>query len=555
MTVSVFDRKGTAVTAFPHAPAKTPIKTPAGTTGIDPRTLLHWLEDGGEIAFLDLREEGSFGEGHPLLAVNIPFSRLEFDIAALVPRADTRIVLLAGETVAARAASRLSALGYTGVHVLAGGVEAWSAAGLTLFPSVNVPGKAFAECVEHAYHTPDIEAAELDRLIRAGADLVILDSRTVEEFERFHVPGAVSAPGAEIVHRFADLVPSPDSLVVVSCAGRTRGIIGAQALINAGVPNRVVVLSGGTQGWRLAGFELERDTPLPPRPPVGPEAGETAQRRAADLARRFAVPVIDRAALERLRADPARTTYLFDVRPPAEHAGGHAEGVPSAQGGQLVQALDKWAATRGARIVLTDDDGVRATVTAHWLRQLGWDALVLPGLVSGTAPPAAHAVPAAPPLATVLSADEAGDRLRRGAALLFSDSSGDYRRAHPAGALWANRSHLGPPERFDRAAGVVVTGRDPVTAHLLALDLEEAGIPAAVLPGGEAAWTAAGLAVVPSPSEPADADRIDHLFWLHDRHSGNLEASRAYLDWELSLPEAVGTPEAAGFRIGPAAAR
>ncbi|CAO3428585.1 rhodanese-like domain-containing protein [Azospirillum endophyticum] len=551
MTVSVFDRKGTAVTAFPHAPAK----TPAGTTGIDPRTLLDWLEDGREIAFLDLREEGPFGEGHPLLAVNIPFSRLEFDIAALVPRADTRIVLLAEEPVAARAASRLSALGYTGVHVLSGGVESWSAAGLPLFPSVNVPGKAFAECVEHAYHTPDIEAVELDRLIRAGADLVILDSRTVEEFERFHVPGAVSAPGAEIVHRFADLVPSSDSLVVVSCAGRTRGIIGAQALINAGVPNRVVALSGGTQGWRLAGFELERDTPLPPRPPVGPESRETARRRAADLARRFAVPVIDRAALERLRADPARTTYLFDVRLPAEHAGGHAEGVPSAQGGQLVQALDKWAATRGARIVLTDDDGVRATVTAHWLRQLGWDALVLPGLVSGTAPAPAHAVPAAPPRAKVLSAEEAGDRLRRGAALLFSDSSGDYRRSHPAGALWANRSRLGPADRFDRAAGVVVTGRDPATAHLLALDLEEAGIPAAVLPGGEAAWTAAGLTVVSSPVEPADADRIDHLFWLHDRHGGNLESSRAYLDWELSLPAAVGTPEAAGFRIGPAAVR
>ena len=88
----------------------------------------------------------------------------------------------------------------------------------------------------------------------------VLDSRTVEEFNRFHVPGAVTCPGAELVHRFGDLVPDPDTLVVVSCAGRTRSIIGAQSLINAGVPNKVVSLQGGTQAWRIAGLELERDT-------------------------------------------------------------------------------------------------------------------------------------------------------------------------------------------------------------------------------------------------------------------------------------------------------
>lgn len=522
---------------------------------IDVATLLEWLADGAEIAFLDVREEGIHGEGHPLLAVNLPFSRLEADVAALVPRATTRIVLLAEEGIGERAARRLAALGYSAVQVLEGGVTAWTAAGQPLFKGVNVPSKAFAECVEHAYHTPDIEAAELDRLLRAGADLALLDSRTAAEFERFHVPGAVSAPGADIVHRFAELVPSPDTLVVVSCAGRTRGIIGAQALINAGVPNRVLALSGGTQGWRLAGLEVERDTPLPPRPPLDPEARETALRRAAGLAQRFGVPAIDRADLDRLRADPERTTYLFDVRTPAEYAEGHAAGVRSGQGGQLVQALDTFAATRGARLVLTDDDGVRATVTAHWLRQLGWEALVLPGLISGIAPPAAHAVPDRPPEAPRLTPAEAADWIRQGAALVGSDTSAEYRRAHPEGALWANRSRLdGLRSRLGSTTAVVVTGTDPILANLLAVELAGDGLRATVLPGGEAAWTAAGFAVVSSPTEPADAERLDHLFWLHDRHSGNAASSRAYLDWELSLPEAIGSPAAAGFRLGPVGA-
>jgi rhodanese-related sulfurtransferase len=243
---------------------------------IDVATLRGWLGDGGEIAFLDVREEGQHGAGHPLLAVNLPYSRLEIDVSRLVPRRSCRVVLIdEGDGVADRAARRLAGLGYSAVHVLQGGVPAWEGAGYPLFPSTNVPSKAFAEIVEIDRHTPHVTADELDRIRRDGTKVAVLDSRTVEEFNRFHVPGAVSCPGAELVHRFKDLVPDPDTLVVVSCAGRTRSIIGAQSLINAGVPNKVVSLQGGTQAWRLQGLELERDTrasltpvsaPLPPPP-------------------------------------------------------------------------------------------------------------------------------------------------------------------------------------------------------------------------------------------------------------------------------------------------
>ncbi|CPR01703.1 sulfurtransferase [Bordetella pertussis] len=44
---------------------------------------------------------------------------------------------------------------------------------------------------------------------------------------------------------------------MVNCAGRTRSIIGAQSLINAGVPNPVFALRNGTMGWALAGHKVE----------------------------------------------------------------------------------------------------------------------------------------------------------------------------------------------------------------------------------------------------------------------------------------------------------
>ena len=261
---------------------------------IDVAAVRDWLGDGGEIAFLDVREEGQHGAGHPLLAVNLPYSRLELDIGRLVPRRACRVVLIdGGDGVADRAARRLAGIGYTDISVVAGGVPAWEAAGYPLFPSTNVPSKAFAEIVEIDWHTPHVTPADLDKLRREGTKVAVLDSRTVEEFNRFHVPGAVTCPGAELVHRFADLVPDPDTLVVVSCAGRTRSIIGAQSLINAGVPNKVVALRNGTMGWTLAGLAAraaKRDAPpayrptASPGPSPQPPAWRTASASRASIA-------------------------------------------------------------------------------------------------------------------------------------------------------------------------------------------------------------------------------------------------------------------------------
>src|SRR5690349_20670897 len=165
---------------------------------IDVATLRQWLGGEREIAFLDVREEGQHGAGHPLLAVNAPYSRLELVIGQLVPRRSCPIVLLDdNDGVSARAARRLATLGYGAVHMLEGGVATWSSAGHPLFPRTNVPSKAFAEIVEHEYETPAMSAAELDRRRRAGDKIVVLDSRPLDEYARFHVPGAMTCPGAE----------------------------------------------------------------------------------------------------------------------------------------------------------------------------------------------------------------------------------------------------------------------------------------------------------------------------------------------------------------------
>ena len=214
-------------------------------------------------------------------------------------------------------------MGYGNVAVMAGGSTAWAAAGFELFTGVNVPSKAFGELVEHRCGTPHIAAAELKRRLDAGEEILIVDSRPIGEFRNMSIPGAFDCPGAELVYRVPDRLRSPDSLVVVNCAGRTRSIIGAQSLRNAGLGNPVMALENGTMGWELAGLELARGRE-DALPPPSPEGLEKARALADKVAERFGIRRIDDAALARFESEAEqRTLYVFDVRSPEEYEAGH----------------------------------------------------------------------------------------------------------------------------------------------------------------------------------------------------------------------------------------
>jgi rhodanese-related sulfurtransferase len=362
------------------------------TTPISPAELRDLFDGGGELALVDVREEQIYSQGHLLLARSVPLSRFELKFAQLVPRRETPIVLCDdNDGLAERAAAILARNGYDNRHVLAGGVAAWAAAGFELFSGVNVPSKAFGEYIEHAEGTPSISAGELAALLRDGRDLVVLDSRPFDEYARVSIPTSTNVPGAELVLRAGEIAPSAQTTVVVNCAGRTRSIIGAQSLINAGLPNKVVALRNGTMGWSLAGFSCDSGKNRR-APDVSPEKLRWAQSAAWRVAETCGVKRIDPPMLEAWRKDRSRTLYLFDVRDPAEYEAGHFPGAVSAPGGQLVQATDQYIGALGSRVVLVDDAEVRAAMTASWLRQMGFaEVYVLAAAGAEKSAPAATA--------------------------------------------------------------------------------------------------------------------------------------------------------------------
>ncbi len=510
---------------------------------VTPRELEAMLAGRGELALLDVREVVPYGAGHPLRAINLPLGQLERHIDALVPRRGTRIVLTdGGEGYAALAAARLEGLGYGDTSILDGGAVAWEAAGHRLHGELEVPVKGFAGFAEHHGKPRGILPDDLKAALDAGEDWVVLDSRPPDEYRKMAIPGGIDAPGPDLLRCFHDLVPSPTTKVAVNCATRTRGILGALGLRGAGVPNEVFVLRDGTRGWRLRGLALEHGAArLAPKPSAAALAA--ARPRAQALRERAGIARIDAATLADWRAEDGRTTYLFDVRGTDEYEAGHLPGARSAPEGRLIMSPDSYFATLNARVVLVDDDGVRAAVTAVWLQQMGWcEAVVLDGALDG------GALEKGPEARTVLGLDDAAHEAIDPAALaelmardaaraIDLDTSDGYAEAHVPGAYWALRSGLAAAlDRLPEGEGpIVLTTGDGALAILAAAEAGAlANGPVRVLAGGTDAWRAAGLPLEAGPGRPL-SPRDDRWLLSDERPGDEREHVSGYIAWETSL--------------------
>ncbi len=514
---------------------------PASAKTIDVAGLKAALHDGHEIALLDAREEVPFDARHILMAACVPLGRIEVAIDDLVPRRGARVVWCDdGDGLAEPAAARMLDIGYSDVSVLEGGIAAWEASGHPIYSGVHVPSKAFAEVVEHEAGTPYITAQELQALIDDRADIAIYDTRSYEEYHSNSIPGAVSVPGAEIVYRFKDLTPSPDTTVVVNCGGRTRSIIGAQALINAGVPNKVVSLKNGTQDWHLAGYEVVKGATrqAPDVSDTGFEAALAGARRVAKLCD---IQIIDRSTLEQWRAEAEiRTLYVLDVRTPEEYAAGHVVGVKHIAGGQLVQETDAHLATWGARVVLLDDNGIRATMTASWLKQMGWDVAIMTNdeaggdIASGPHKPAIQGFDSRK--AVRISPQDLNERISTGSVNVVDlNWSRGYYDGHIPGAWYAIRARLDADlSKLPAAEALVFTSPDGTLAAVAAADRSAADGSVMALEGGTDAWVAAGLPLENGASNMASA--AEDIRLKAREQDGEIEAAmRAYLAWEIEL--------------------
>lgn len=519
-----------------------------------------------EFALLDVREQEEFSRAHILLACCAPLSRLELMVERLVPCKKTPVFVMddglsedlnRGE----RAARVLAAMGYRAVRVVGGGLKAWREAGFVTVNGVGALSKGFGEYVEVVQQTPRLPPEKIKELLDdIRVRTIVIDVRPTGEYRNMNIPGSINLPGCEVTYRLAEVVKDPGTTIIINCAGRTRSIIGTQTLLNAAVPNRVVALKGGTMNWQLAGFDLEYGSTRPV-PPITEEGRHMAEQRIRKVAEMYHVRFVDPRQVAAWQAEAGhKTLYLFDVRQPREYASGHIPGSISAQGGQLVQATDEYAAVRNGRYILMDDDELRAIMTAHWLQQMGlpqvfvlkggiFNAAVLApqGLTEGGDCPEGRA-----PTGGV-SAEEAARQMESRAGILCINvgASNLHRARHICGAKWVARAYL-PRVRplYPQAGRIILTAEQSAHAALAAQDARALWPDAAVsfIQGGTPAWERAGLPL--ETGMPCALCAEDDIWYRpYTDVNASKEAMQDYFDWESGLVDKIKADGCVNFNV------
>lgn len=509
-------------------------------------------------ALIDVRERGEFNLAQIAGASPVPRGDLEWRLLQLVPHPAVPIVFYCSDgRRSALAAETAERLGYQDVAVLDGGLAAWGAAGQPIIEGWGVPGKDYGEKIAVVENIPQITPEELAARRQQGERFVILDSRTIPEYEASHLPGAYAVPGGQLPLEVLDLAGSGDATIVVNCAGRTRSILGAHLLRKMGLDN-VTAFKNGTMAWQMAGFELERGP--------DPRADRTPSPAARAATEAFADRLIAAENLESMTPDELRALqksgelhYVIDVRLPHEYEAGHIPGSAACQAGQLALLSEQLVGVKTAPIVMTCGGRVRGVIAASLFRDLGFPRVsFLDGgttawaaagysLETGPRPIEVPGLAAARAKVRPASVAEVAKSLAQTPAPVVLDvrGSGDYAMGHLPGARWLSRGYLELRVGElvpDPATPIVVGDGDGIRGPLAAATLQDLGYrDVTLLAGGFPAWQAAGqptadgLAGTPATLDEAKGD-VDP-FNRRGILARTKEDMIRYLEWEEKLGE------------------
>jgi len=470
------------------------------------------MQGKSKFALIDVREVGEYNSSHISDSSLISRRELEFRMGVSVPVKSEKVVICDDDGRRAElAATTLERMSYSSIWVLDRGINQWTTEGFPTEWGSNVISKDFGERMEVEHHVPEIEATELHERIDRGDKLVILDTRTPEEYQRFCIPGGRSVPGGELALRVTDITKDldKDTTVIINCAGRTRSIIGTRVLQRMGLTN-IFGLKNGTSGWLLAGYDLETDADRLELPEPSTEGLAAAEAYAARLAEEDGVRYLDVETVQSMLDNRNRETcYFVDVRTIDEYQRGHIPGFRWFPGGQVVQRSDDILVVKNCPVIFCCDGKARATFIASWYRQFGFEEVyaVDGGATawagsgrkmetgSGEEPPIG--LEEARGEVKLLSPQEL-DAVKP-ASIIFVQTSQDFSTGHVSGARWVPRGYLElliADVAPSKDAPIAVTCNNGQNAALAGATLRELGYQnVSVLEGGMAAWRRAGLAV------------------------------------------------------------
>ena len=514
---------------------------------VEAKTVKSWISDEKELAFIDVRETAQHTAGHPLFSISIPFSEFEINVEKLLPNTNVRIVLFDNNDGISEIIYKLAKnLRYINIFILKNGVDGWEKSNFHLFDGINVPSKSFGELVEQKFNTPSITASQLSQKQKEKKDIIILDGRPFDEYNKMSIPGSVCCPNAEIPFRISEIIKSSNTEIIINCAGRTRSIIGAQTLINFGIKNKVFALENGTQGWFLANLKLDhKKTKFLDKTPKNEKIDELREKIVNLLENK--VEIIDFNQAQKLIKDKNITTYVFDVRTNSNQKNKLSK-LRNVPGGQLVQATDKYIGVLKSHVIVFDDgDLVRAGMTALWLKKMNYHCYVVnesPERMKNLN--LKHNLNFRAKPINLIKLENLKNL--KDTPIFDIRNSFDYCKKRIKKSVWTNRLIIKKDMTHYHESIILITDDLP-KASLIISDLQEKD-PKYVVQVYH--WNETDvehyLDYIDTTEVELDEKFIDFNFHTHLRHQGNKEHAKSYLKWETDLIKNMDEEERGFFR-------
>ena len=513
---------------------------------VEAKTVKNWISDDQELALIDVRETAQHTAGHPLFSISIPFSEFETNVEKLVPNKKVRLVLFDNNNgVSEIIYKQAKNLKYINIFILKDGVEGWIKSKFRLFDGINVPSKSFGELIEEKFNTPYITASQLSKKLKENKDIVILDGRPFDEYNKMSIPGSICCPNAEIPYRISELIKSSDTEIIINCAGRTRSIIGTQTLIDFGIKNKVYALENGTQGWFLNNFKLDHGkSKFFDKTPKSEKINELREKMVNLLENK--VKIIDFNQAQKLINDKNITTYVFDVRTNSNQKNKLSK-LRNVPGGQLVQATDKYIGVLKSHVIVFDDgDLVRAGMTALWLKKMSYHCYVVnesPKKIKNLNLKLEVNFKTIP--LNLINLENFKNL--KDTHIFDIRNSVDYCKKRIKKSVWTNRFIIKKMPHHIKS--MILVTNDLPKASLIVSDLQEKD-PRYVVQVYN--WNDKDvehcLDYIDSTKVELDQTFIDFNFHTHLRHQGNKEHARNYLKWETDLIKKMDEEERVFFR-------
>ena len=92
-----------------------------------------------------------------------------------------------------------------------------------------------------------ITQEEAKKIMDTANGYILLDTRTQEEYDQSHIPGALLIPHAEIADRAEEELPDKDQVILVYCRSGNRSKQASEVLAELGYTN--VKEFGGINTW------------------------------------------------------------------------------------------------------------------------------------------------------------------------------------------------------------------------------------------------------------------------------------------------------------------